>query len=343
MTKNIKMNKQPMTTESGRSMVEMLGVLAIIGVLSIGGIAGYTYAMNKSKANDILDGVSQRALVVSQQMILGNTASLVEYNNKKIGNYGVTLSDKDYGTGFFGIKVSGVEQAVCERLQDQELRNAVKTELGGTALADATCASENNDITYVFNEALNGSAVAGGGDDACTLTDDDCPDGIDTENCVCQSTEGQTCTDHTTNECGLGYYCKFSPSFCDDESCCESSRGDGVCTAVGSGTSIKDGAYLRSPSYNLDWWSAYSWCKGNGMEPVTGAITKADGTEIQLNSSYENYDGNGPLYQYFGEDISFWTGHDSGDSCRAWNVFAVSDEEYVGYGNRHLNFYALCQ
>ena len=27
--------------ESGRSMVEMLGVLAIIGVLSIGGIAGY--------------------------------------------------------------------------------------------------------------------------------------------------------------------------------------------------------------------------------------------------------------------------------------------------------------
>ena len=42
MVKNIKMNKQQMTTESGRSMVEMLGVLAIIGVLSIGGIAGYT-------------------------------------------------------------------------------------------------------------------------------------------------------------------------------------------------------------------------------------------------------------------------------------------------------------
>ena len=27
--------------ESGRSMVEMLGVLAIIGVLSVGGISGY--------------------------------------------------------------------------------------------------------------------------------------------------------------------------------------------------------------------------------------------------------------------------------------------------------------
>ena len=29
----------------GRSMIEMLGVLAIIGVLSVGGIAGYSKAM----------------------------------------------------------------------------------------------------------------------------------------------------------------------------------------------------------------------------------------------------------------------------------------------------------
>ena len=33
--------------QSGRSMIEMLGVLAIIGVLSVGGIAGYSKAMTK--------------------------------------------------------------------------------------------------------------------------------------------------------------------------------------------------------------------------------------------------------------------------------------------------------
>ncbi|MGN1062818.1 MAG: hypothetical protein ACI4QM_00635, partial [Alphaproteobacteria bacterium] len=33
--------------ESGRTMTEMLGVLAVIGVLSIGGVAGYSYAMDK--------------------------------------------------------------------------------------------------------------------------------------------------------------------------------------------------------------------------------------------------------------------------------------------------------
>ena len=37
--------------ENGRSMVEMLGVLAIIGVLSVGAISGYSKAMMKYKLN----------------------------------------------------------------------------------------------------------------------------------------------------------------------------------------------------------------------------------------------------------------------------------------------------
>ncbi len=47
--------------EKGRSMVEMLGVLAIIGVLSVGGIYGYTVAMNKYRANEIVQTASMLA------------------------------------------------------------------------------------------------------------------------------------------------------------------------------------------------------------------------------------------------------------------------------------------
>lgn len=43
----MKINKN----ETGRSMVEMLGVLAVIGVLSIGGISGYKAAMNRIELN----------------------------------------------------------------------------------------------------------------------------------------------------------------------------------------------------------------------------------------------------------------------------------------------------
>ena len=43
-----------MYTQSGRSMVEMLGALAIIGVLSVGAIAGYSKAMEKYKINKMI-------------------------------------------------------------------------------------------------------------------------------------------------------------------------------------------------------------------------------------------------------------------------------------------------
>ena len=53
----------------GRSMIEMLGVLAIVGVLSVGGIAGYSKAMEKFKVN--------RAIEEYSYLIHG----LIEYHN----------------------------------------------------------------------------------------------------------------------------------------------------------------------------------------------------------------------------------------------------------------------
>ena len=44
--------------QNGRSMVEMLGVLAIIGVLSVGAISGYSKAMKKHKLNVHSQGLS---------------------------------------------------------------------------------------------------------------------------------------------------------------------------------------------------------------------------------------------------------------------------------------------
>lgn len=39
----------------GRSMIEMLGVLAIIAVLSVGGIAGYGKAIEQFKVNRLIE------------------------------------------------------------------------------------------------------------------------------------------------------------------------------------------------------------------------------------------------------------------------------------------------
>ena len=44
--------------QNGRSMVEMLGVLAIIGVLSVGSVAGYSKAMFKYKLNKTINHIT---------------------------------------------------------------------------------------------------------------------------------------------------------------------------------------------------------------------------------------------------------------------------------------------
>ncbi len=56
--------------EKGRSMIEMLGVLAIIGVLSVGGIAGYSKAMAKFRANKTIDQISH--IVANVRILFGS-------------------------------------------------------------------------------------------------------------------------------------------------------------------------------------------------------------------------------------------------------------------------------
>ena len=53
--------------QSGRSMIEMLGVLAIVGVLSAGGIAGYSMAMQSYKTSALIEKVN---LVAQQARVL---------------------------------------------------------------------------------------------------------------------------------------------------------------------------------------------------------------------------------------------------------------------------------
>ena len=59
--------------ESGRSMIEMLGVLAIIGVLSVGGIAGYSKAMSKYRVNKTVDQISH--IAANTRILFGSQTS----------------------------------------------------------------------------------------------------------------------------------------------------------------------------------------------------------------------------------------------------------------------------
>ena len=71
--------------QNGRSMIEMLGVLAIIGVLSVGGIAGYSKAMMKYRVNKTIDQIS---------MISTNIRTLFGPQGTYTGADSLTVLDK---------------------------------------------------------------------------------------------------------------------------------------------------------------------------------------------------------------------------------------------------------
>ena len=88
------MNFKKLNSQSGRSMVEMLGVLAIIGVLSVGGIAGYSLSMRRHRANQIVDYFSKYATSnysLCQQYLLSGDVN--DYNGDPLATTSGCASD----------------------------------------------------------------------------------------------------------------------------------------------------------------------------------------------------------------------------------------------------------
>ncbi|MBO6289727.1 MAG: hypothetical protein J6N45_05320 [Alphaproteobacteria bacterium] len=112
------------TMQEGRSMIEMLGVLAIIGVLTVGGIAGYTKAMTKYKTNKTKNQIT--SIVANIRTLYGSQISYNGLNNKRAIQMDIIpeemiVSDENgqlknafggqvfLGSGSIGNSVSGVK------------------------------------------------------------------------------------------------------------------------------------------------------------------------------------------------------------------------------------------
>ena len=172
--------------ESGRSMIEMLGVLAIIGVLSIGGIAGYSKAMGKHRVNKCIDQITQivsstRALFYGHKTYAAlddSTANLVEKAHlfpDELGNGtgtnpfngNVTIksaakSSTDTKKKAFAITYTVIPEESCIDLATQDWGKGshsglVSVKVNGTQVVNADintaatkCSGQSNTIEWVF-------------------------------------------------------------------------------------------------------------------------------------------------------------------------------------------------
>ena len=297
MTQNI--NKE---LETGRSMVEMLGTLAVIGVLSVGSIAGYRYAMDNYYTNEILAGASGRAVLVAAQITAGQKISLAEFD--KIETAGAFFSDDvaDDIENAFGIKVSGVKGSVCENLIKATAETDVYIANDDEALSEVTCQDEGNEFLFVYSHDM------GDVDPACV--DVKCEDGLTCVNgsCLCSDGmlpckgaccgEGEICTAPGTGDSGTVGECVTPTGECvtnadcdPDEFCLFESYtsatdagttcnvpANGVCTALTGSYAPKVVENTEEPLYGvtysdatMNWWSASNWCQANGSSLMTRA------------------------------------------------------------------------
>ena len=131
------------TNESGRSMMEMLGVLAIVGVLSIGGITGFRVAMDSHEANQKINTAMRLAMLASNKRIASPTATLTTEELEGFTMQNVTGQNK------FTLQITGLSDTVRTKIQNAGMTTATVEVVN----PDGLKFTFNNDLSV--NETIN--------------------------------------------------------------------------------------------------------------------------------------------------------------------------------------------
>ncbi len=134
---------------AGRSMVEMLGVLAIIGVLSVGAIAGYSKAMLKYKLN-------QHAQAVN--ILINNVFSIQD----KLPRNATGITDYATLLNKLNLLPDGIIQANSNYLLDKHFNNSIRVfyEAGNPGMAGILFWIGNAGSDYTLEACYNILKVA---------------------------------------------------------------------------------------------------------------------------------------------------------------------------------------
>ena len=284
--------------EHGRSMTEMLGVLAIIGVLSIGGVMGYSYAMDKYRANEAINALSMIKTDIIKAKRKRNkanpesVAAAITNEWSKEGNlYPVSVFyDEEYGR--YGIEMTGIPSSICHIIGDTipnniEIRLSVNNEQHEYGTADVCDLNDTNTMFFFLDgrkcvpecpanqECIDGECQYIQFEEGCK-SNADCNPGYTGTNCsICTSfghcqvamgVEGQLCT-----------FDDGSPGQCNQGTCVLRTQG---CTYTTN--TCSPGKYCASP--NTSTTEAFpSGSTGSCVDPRYDLVT------ITVNGSSESW------------------------------------------------------
>ena len=154
-----------MKYESGRSMVEMMGVLAIMGVITAGAILLINVGLNSSKRSTVVDEVTMLVTGIRDNFSgyddfssIGNvnvfTMTGVSQQNPYGGTYGVAVDPSNPRQ--FIVSINGLSQSECETLKVRTWPGSIGYEMSGHKESGATgiCTNPNgeNVVQITFGE-----------------------------------------------------------------------------------------------------------------------------------------------------------------------------------------------
>ena len=272
-------------SQSGQSMVEMLGVLAVIGVLSIGGIMGYSYGMDKYRSNRAINEINLRMVDLITQQQMGHTLDFSAWENEET-IYPIDVYRNDL-LGGIAITIDNVPAKVCKIIGDS-FKGKAAVFVGSEVLdennneTDDPCnTSEKNTIELYFdgiqcdpacgeNEYCDngwcfkttgtprtGNSACGVEGAACTTENGQ--DGFcETDICVPLG----TCT--SNEECGDKEYCGVVNYISATERF--PSGVTGTCVKANFLRHEIDGTTYYVSATSLNWWNAEAACAKIGKE-----------------------------------------------------------------------------
>ncbi|MBQ6855466.1 MAG: hypothetical protein IJO11_08560, partial [Alphaproteobacteria bacterium] len=127
--------------ETGRSMVEMLGVLAIIGVLSVAGVGTYQYALTAYQAGKVQDVLGKAKTLAQTDSRASHALEVNRFLKSALPEY--TPDDKKSMVklvdGNYQVTTFKVVYKVCEKLLQRE---SILNDMGISVLT-RTCGNTN--------------------------------------------------------------------------------------------------------------------------------------------------------------------------------------------------------
>ena len=234
-------------------MVEMLGVLAVMGVLTIVALLGYRYAIDKGKANRIFNDVELAYVSATSQGARENGVLQETEFEPSSGypTYTELISDEEGSIDI--VLVKNVPQSVCEIVLDMSqgtewLISSVETDTNYLYRL-SECADQNALVFSLFDV-----------DDFVYGCEKDCP-----ENMMCNVNDECVCAhgyemNETTGECeekSCDYALGLDQQT--DRYCCEAVGGVWDNESEPSVCGCEEGYFFNGEECALDNWCSYTF------------------------------------------------------------------------------------